>query len=334
MLTWPHQLSDWALLLAEVEPVFLHIALEIARRQKLLVSCCDRLQLQRIRQQLLDLGAPEHNLYLAMAPSDDTWARDHGPITVLDDGLPRLLDFRFNGWGNKYAAAKDDALSRHLADNGRFGDCRMDSIELVLEGGSIESDGAGTLLTTSACLLNPQRNPSLSREQLEARLSVLLGAQRILWLDHGCIEGDDTDGHIDMLARFVSADTLVYQSCDEPDYSCYASLQAMEKSLQALRTRDQQPYQLVPLPWPGSKRDPEGRRLPASYANFLVINGAVLLPVYADPADVMAIQQLRSCFPEREIIPIDCSTVIRQSGSLHCLTMQIPAGVPIEHAAP
>ena len=294
-----------------------------------MINCIDVQQARQVRASLLDRGVGDERLFIAVAPSDDTWARDHGPITVYESGQPRLLDFRFNGWGNKYPAGLDDALSHAMSDAGRFGDCVFERVELVLEGGSIESDGAGTLLTTRDCLLHPQRNPALSQADIEVELKRLLGCEHVLWLRSGCIAGDDTDGHIDMLARFVSPRTLVYQGCDETGYSCYASLKAMEKELQDLRDPDGQAYELIPLPWPAAHFDPAGRRLPASYANFLVINTAVLLPVYNDPADVAAIDVLKKCFPDRDIVPIDCSAIIQQSGSLHCLTMQVPAGVPV-----
>ena len=327
MLTWPHASGDWAPVLDEVEPVFLDIATAVARRENLLVNCSDRQQAGRLRQALLDRGIDGERLFFQLTPSDDTWARDHGALTVIDDGRPLLLDFRFNGWGNKYPADRDNLINARLASAGVFGPGTMEHVELVLEGGSIDSDGCGTLLTTSACLLNPQRNPDLSQAEIESLLLTLFGADRLLWLDHGCIEGDDTDSHIDMLVRFADTRTLVYQSCDETDYSCYGSLKAMEHALTKLRNADGQPYRLVALPWPQPRFDRDGRRMPASYANFLCVNDAVLLPVYGDPADTAAVECLQQCFPDREIVPVDCLPLIAQHGSLHCLTMQFPAGV-------
>jgi agmatine/peptidylarginine deiminase len=327
MLTWPHAGGDWADRLDTVEPVFLAIAAAIARRENLLLNCSDRQQAERLREALLDEGIDSARLYLHLTPSDDTWARDHGALTVMENGRPLLLDFRFNGWGNKYPCELDNRINARLLADGVFGEVPMEHVELVLEGGSIDSDGRGTLLTTSSCLLDLQRNPGLSGQEIESQLQTLLGAERIVWLEHGCIEGDDTDGHIDMLARFADPQTIVYQACDETDYSCYGSLKAMEHALGKLRDRDGQPYRLVPLPWPQAKTGDDGERMPASYANFLLVNGAVLLPVYGDPADAGAIRQLQACFPDREIVPIDCLPLIAQHGSLHCLTMQFPAGV-------
>jgi agmatine deiminase len=327
MLTWPHHQGFWAERFDQVEPVFLAIATAIARRETLLLNCSDPSQAAHVRQRLTDSGVDESRLFFHLTASDDTWARDHGPLTVMESDQPLLLDFHFNGWGNKYPAEQDDAINGHLAASGLFGESPMQRVELVLEGGSIDSDGCGTLLTTASCLLNPQRNPALTRGEIESRLKTLFGVDRLLWLEQGCIEGDDTDGHIDMLARFADAQTLVYQRCDDIEYGCYPALRAMEDELRAFRDRDGRPYRLVPLPWPQPKTSSAGERMPASYANFLLVNGAVLLPVYRDPADAIAVQQLQQCFPEREIVPIDCLPLIVQHGSLHCLTMQFPAAV-------
>ncbi len=329
MLTWPHAQGGWAETLPEVEPVFLAIAREIAQRETLLINFPDAATAARVRAGLLASGVRESRLLSAVLESDDTWARDHGPITVLDSATATLLDFHFNGWGNKYPSQADDAITRRLAGLGVFGNCAVEPVELVLEGGSIDSDGAGTLLTTASCLLNAQRNPQLTRGQLERRLCDLFGAQRLLWLEHGAIEGDDTDGHIDMLARFTDTGTIVYQGCDESAYPAYRELQAMQAELEALKTVDGTPYRLVPLPWPGPKHAPGGARMPASYANFLVINGAVLVPAYEDPADAQAARQIGQCFPQHDIVQIPCLPLIRQHGSLHCLTMQLPEPVSL-----
>jgi len=332
VLTWPHDRGTWAGLLDEVEPVFLAIAEAVGRREALLINCLDGPQAGRVRARLLDRGVPEDRLFISLTPSNDTWARDHGPLTVTDGAGVRLLDFRFNGWGNKYPAELDDAINRAVWSAGWFGDCPMETVDLVLEGGSIDSDGSGTLLTTTSCLAHPTRNPALSRQEIEARLHSAFGSDRMLWLERGCIEGDDTDGHIDMLARFADPETIVYQSCDETDYGCYPELKAMEEQLGTLRNRNGRPYRLVPLPWPGPRRDVDGARMPASYANFLLINGAVLMPTYRDPADAEAARRLQACFPDRELVAIDCLPVIRQHGSLHCLTMQLPADVSLHRA--
>ena len=334
MLTWPHADSDWRDSLPIVEAVFFRIATEIARRERLLVNCSDPAMVNHIRTHLSDADIPPHNLVTAIVPSDDSWTRDHGPLTRLRGGKPELMDFVFNGWGNKYPAQRDNAITRRLANHGVFGNTPVISTDLVLEGGSIDTDGAGTLLTTRRCLLHPQRNPGLDRAAIEKQLHNLLGVRRVLWLEHGALEGDDTDGHIDMLARFVSPEHIVYQQCTEPAYPHHASLQAMEAELEALRQANGSPYQLTALPWPSPKFGARGDRLPASYANFLVVNGAVLLPAYQDSQDDIAAAALQAAFPTREVVQIPCLPLIQQSGSLHCVSMQFPAAVEFRPANP
>ncbi len=325
-LTWPGPQSDWAPLLPCIEATLETVALVIARYQPVVIALPDKPTRQRIEARLENLGIPANRLRLHVAASDDAWARDHGPIGVARDGKPVLLDYRFTGWGGKFPAARDDALSQALADQGAFA-APLETRDLILEGGAIDTDGQGTLLTTSACLLNPNRNRGLSRSDIEARLDKELGIERFLWLDHGHLEGDDTDSHIDTLARFCNPRTIAYQGCDDETDSHYAPLAAMQKQLETFRQTNGQPYRLIRLPWPQACFDPQdGHRLPATYANFLIINGAVLMPSYADPADRLALSALARAFPDREIIPIDCRSVIRQHGSLHCLTMQLPRG--------
>lgn len=326
LLTWPHAHGDWGSRLDEVEPVFAVIAREIARRERVLIACDDTSHVTHVEARLRSAGVNMGEVSLRVAPSNDTWARDHGPITVVCRDKPLLLDFGFNGWGGKYAHDLDNVITRRLHDSGAFGKTPLESIDLILEGGSIEVDGSGTLLTTSRCLLAPTRNPRLSREQIEQELHDWLGLKRILWLDHGHLEGDDTDSHVDTLARYCDARTIAYVACDDPRDAHYADLRAMEAQLQTFRAADGSPYRLVPLPWPHARHDGE-RRLPATYANFLIINGAVLVPTYRDPADAVALERLQTCFPGREIVGVDCLPIIAQYGSLHCLTMQLPAGV-------
>ncbi len=327
-LTWPHAFGDWSERLEQVEPVFTAIAREIARRERVLIACYDAAHCRHVETTLRAAGVDMGAVLLKVAPSNDTWARDHGPITVLCRDQAVLLDFGFNGWGGKYAHDLDHLITRRLHEAGAFGPTPLETIDLVLEGGAIEVDGSGTLLTTTRCLLAPTRNPEFSKQQLERELGEWLGLNRILWLDHGHLDGDDTDGHIDTLARFCDARTIAYVTCDDPGDPHYADLKAMEAQLRTFRAADGSPYRLVPLPWPRPQYD-EGCRLPATYANFLIINGAVLLPTYRDPADAVAAARLRACFPDREVIGIDCLPVIAQYGSLHCLTMQLPAAVPL-----
>jgi agmatine deiminase len=259
--------------------------------------------------------------------TNDTWARDFGPITVFENGSPLLLDFGFNAWGLKFPADLDNRITANLARIGAFGHCPVHVPGLILEGGSLDSDGNGTLLTTSACLLSPNRNPHLDRAGIEQALCDHLGARRVLWLEHGALAGDDTDAHIDTLARFCPDDTIVHVCCDNPADEHCAELTAMATELRTFRTVRGAPYRLVPLPWPQPCHDADGHRLPATYANFLAINEAVLVPTYNVPQDATALQILAEVFPDREIIGIDCRPLIVQHGSLHCVTMQIPQGV-------
>lgn len=327
LLTWPHPATDWAEMLDEVERVYIDLAGAIAQRERLLVACHNRSHREHVRNLLATANIWEDRHHLVIAPSNDSWSRDHGPITVHDGGKPHLLDFRFTGWGGKYAHDLDDQISRTLVKAGCFGATPCTSVDLILEGGGIESDGAGTLLTTASCLQAASRNSQLSLQQLEARLGELLGVERFLWLHHGHLEGDDTDGHIDTLARFCDPTTIAYVQCSDRKDTHYDALSRMEAELRAFRNSTGKPYRLVPLPWPAPKYDEEGQRLPATYANFLIINAAVLVPTYADAADAVALATLADCFPDREIIGIDCSPLIRQHGSLHCVTMQLPRGV-------
>jgi agmatine/peptidylarginine deiminase len=322
MLTWPRADGDFAHWFEAVEHNFIEIARTIARFEGLHVNVArDAAGLER---RLLAAGVPRERLRVYQLPNDDVWARDHGPITVLRDGQPLHLDFRFNGWGGKFPAANDDQLTRRLVQLGAWS-APVESVDFVLEGGAIEVDGAGSLLTTERCLLAPTRNPQRDRAGIEAMLKERLGVRQVLWLRHGDLLGDDTDGHIDTLARFCDAHTIAYQACQDRKDPHYADLAAMAQELAALRNAEGRPYRLVPLPLPAPIRDEDGRALPAGYANFLIINQAVLVPIYGQAADQAALQQLRPCFPGREVVPIDCRALIHQYGSLHCVSMQLPA---------
>lgn len=327
MLTWPHQQTDWAPILNRVETVFSEISFHVSLRERVLIVASDRQHLQHIQQTLRQRGVDLSKVDLYVHKGNDTWARDHGPITVFENKKPLLLDFVFNGWGNKFPAQWDNEISRALLTQTAFGDLQMHSLDLVLEGGAIETDGEGTLLTTSRCLLAQTRNPALTYTQIEALLTAQLGVERFLWLDYGALAGDDTDSHIDTLARFCDPQTIAYCYCEDENDQHYAPLQRMEQQLQSFRDISGRPYRLFRLPLPAAKYDSEGNRLPATYANFLIINDAVLVPTYQDAADAKALQILQQCFPGREVTGIDCSALIEQHGSLHCVTMQLPAGV-------
>lgn len=321
-LTWPHEDTDWRPILDEVIPCFTAIAKAVIPREKLLIVCRD---IETVKRQLgeVDYG----NVIFRTVPSNDTWARDHGPVSVFEGGRPCLYDFLFNGWGLKYPANLDNVITVELYSELVFpGRVKYRScLDFVLEGGSIESDGKGTLLTTESCFRAPNRNDNLYFEQIDDRLKKLFGLRRILWLSHGHLAGDDTDGHIDTLARFCNEETIAYVSCTDETDEHYGELKAMEKELEEFRTLDGKPYRLVALPM-ADKVVWNGERLPATYANFLIINGAVLLPFYGSPHDEEARAILQEVFPGREVIGIDCLPLIKQHGSLHCVTMQYPEG--------
>ena len=311
-LTWPHAATDWAPILQEITATYKEIAREISAREALLIVAPES-------------ARPTISYPLSAIPSNDTWARDHGFITLVDDqGHARLLDFCFNGWGEKFAADLDNAINRRLYEEGKLKGEYIDCLDFVLEGGSIESDGKGTVFTTTGCLLAPHRNQPLTQAQIEQRLKQELHAERILWIDHGNLTGDDTDGHIDTLVRICPNDTLLYVGCDDPEDEQYTELKLMEEQLKTFRTLDGKPYRLLKLPMPRPIYD-DGDRLPATYANFLVINNAVLCPTYAQPdLDAEALRLIKEAFPDRDIVGIDCRSIIKQHGSLHCCTMQFP----------
>lgn len=327
-ITWPHAATDWAPVLDDALHTFTDIAREVSRRERLLIVSPES---ELTRQQLAQGGVTMGNVTLLSCPTNDTWARDHGAITLVGEGgMPVLLDFAFNGWGLKYPAQYDNLITRRAVKAGALRGSYRSCLDFVLEGGSVETDGQGTILTTASCLLSPNRNPHLNRDEIEARLKETLGAKRVLWLEHGHLVGDDTDGHIDTLVRMAPNDTLLYTACHDPADEHYDDLRLMEQELQALRTPSEQPYHLLPMPLPRPVLGPDGERLPASYANFLVINGAVLMPTYRQPQrDLQAAEVIAQAFPGREVVGIDCTTLVWQRGSLHCVTMQYPEGVLI-----
>ena len=323
ILAWPHASTDWAPRLAEVERAYVGLVSAVARFEPVLLCVADEAVEARARE-LLDGHVDSLRVRYARLPYDDTWLRDSGPITLREGQRYRLLDFHFTAWGGKFEAGRDDLLVEGLQELGMFQHAVRERIDFALEGGAIETDGDGTLLSTWRCL--HERHPSTPRGEVERVLRESLRQDRVLWLERGYLEGDDTDAHIDTLARFASRDTIVYQGCQDPSDSHYEELQAMAVELGDLRTKDDQPYGLFELPWARPILD-EGRRLAASYANFLIVDGAVLMPKYGDPADDKAALVLAEAFPEREIVQVDCRPLIWQNGSLHCLTMQLPEGV-------
>lgn len=327
-LTWPHKDTDWSPWLDAIVATYLDMADAITRYEQLIVvtpepdnvrchleNKLSKVQMERVR--------------IVDCPTNDTWARDHSFITLIDEAKDKghshcLLDFRFNGWGDKFEATKDNAINRNLFDKGVLKGEYENHLDFVLEGGAIESDGKGTVFTTSCCLLADHRNQPLSREEIENELMKRLRCERVVWIDYGHLEGDDTDGHIDTLVRTAPDDTLLYVQCTDTSDSHYEDLHNMEQQLQELRTADGKPYRLLPLPMAPAQYD-DGERLPTTYANFLVINGAVLVPVYGNEAlDKEAMDVVQKAFPDRKMIAIDSRTIVLQHGSVHCCTMQMP----------
>ncbi len=324
LIAWPHEYTDWAPRLSQVDVCYQALASAIAPRVETLYIVTP--EPERVKALIPDIA----NARVIELPTNDTWTRDYGPISTRQgaDGALILNDFQFNGWGLKFAADCDNLVSLLLASDPDMPFSAMlykNMRSFVLEGGSIESDGEGTILTTAECLLSPNRNGGLEPGEIEMVLRGSLGAKRVLWLRHGALEGDDTDSHVDTLARLLPGGVIAYSSCDRPDDSHFAELSAMEAELQELRQPDGKPYRLVSLPIPEPIYDEDGDRLPATYANFLILNGAILLPVYADERyDALAIERIRQAAPGYEIVTVDCRELIRQHGSLHCATMQIP----------
>lgn len=322
LMAWPHRETDWAYMLDSVQDTVVRIISELIDEglKVILAAPC----VEEVSEVLERF--PKDHLFVVEVPTNDTWARDFGVITCKDNAEKYVaVDFAFNGWGLKFPADKDNLVTSFMHRSHLF-DARYENrLGFVLEGGSIESDGKGTILTTSECLMSPNRNGDMSREQIGSYLEESLGARRVLWLDYGYLAGDDTDSHIDTLARLVSEDTIVYVKCDDRDDEHYTQLSQMEKQLMTFTTCDGRPYNLVGLPMPDPIYDEDGNRLPATYANFLITPRSVLLPVYGQPrCDELACQIMKVVFPDREIRTVDCTSLIQQHGSLHCMTMQVP----------
>ena len=317
LMAFPHENSDWNNNLKSALVPFIRIAQAIAYAQPVYIICDNK-------DNISDLFCSTRNMSFIEIPTNDTWIRDFGYISVVENGEVKLLDFTFDAWGGKFEATLDNEVNSVLHKKGYMGVTPLESIDFVLEGGAIESDGLGTILTTSACLCNANRNGGLSKDEVEAKLAEYLGAKRVLWLDHGYLAGDDTDSHVDTLARFVSADTIMYVQCLDVEDEHYEELKKMEEQLKVFKDSEGKPYNLLPLPLPSAKYDNEKNRLPATYVNFLITNGALVYPSYSVEEDKIAHEIFKEFFANKEIIPVECSRLIEEGGSLHCSTMQIP----------
>ena len=325
-LTWPHANTDWKPYLEDITKVFVNMAKVITNEELLTVVTPET---ETVRKQLSkELTAAQlNNVIFYDIDSNDTWARDHAPLTLVsDDKETCILDFKFNGWGDKFEWTKDNMITSQLNNKGAFNSGYECDTDFVLEGGSIESDGKGSIFTTTFCLMAEHRNQPLTREEIEERLLKSLHAKRIVWLDYGQLIGDDTDGHIDTIVRLAPNDTIVYNGCDDESDEQYNDFNSLEEQLRQLKTLDGEAYNLLRLPMPDAIYD-DGERLPATYANFVIKNKSVICPTYSQPLkDNIALEVLQRAFPNHNIVGIDASVVIKQHGSLHCLTMQYPEG--------
>jgi agmatine deiminase len=327
LLVWPHKDTAWELDdLVQLYEALVSVICDFAD----LVIAIPETQIAGVRSRLEAMEVPLEYVYFYPVESNDTWARDFGPITVQTKQGMKLLDFNFNGWGEKFKFELDNTITRKLYDQGAFPSAVFETVDFILEGGSIESDGQGTLLTTTSCLLNKNRNSHLSKDEIEQQLKINLGVKKINWINSGYLAGDDTDGHIDVLARFCPNNTIVYTACDDEHDEHYSALKMMEAELKAMTNADGQSYRLFALPWPGPKFNDNDQRLPATYANFLIVNEAVLVPIYDSLSDEDALEVISQAFPGYEIFGIPCLSLIERGGSLHCITMQLPEGVLLQ----
>lgn len=322
LLSLPSASSDWNYILEEALLQYARLIEAFVEGGENLVIISEPDSLEHIKK----LATLQSAQVITDIPYNDTWTRDYGSITIIDDGEIKELDFGFNGWGLKFAADNDNLVNLRLAEKGYSKKSRYENHrDFTLEGGSIESDGKGTLLTTSRCLCSPNRNGGKDKQEIEEILKVRLGARRVLWLDHGFLAGDDTDSHIDTLARLAPDNTIIYVAPpkDEDDEH-YEELKKMEEQLSSFLTSDGKPYRLVPLPFPDPIFDEEGQRLPATYANYLVTGKNVFVPVYGQKdKDELACARIKEVFPHHRLFAVDCTTLIKQHGSLHCSTMQL-----------
>jgi len=321
LLAWPHESTDWLPWLPAIQADYVALATAISLAARPVILCQDAAHQARIEAQLKD-GCTQPALYV-IAPYNDTWCRDYGPVAVMRQNTLTLLDFQFHGWGDKYAAGLDNDINQAI---GSYWRADLQTVRYELEGGSIETDGQGSLLTTAHCLLDSNRNQNFDQPAVEALVLEQLGLQRVLWITEGALLGDDTDSHIDNLVRFCSPDTIAYLRCSRKDDVHYAPLQAMQEQVLALRQPDGRPYHCIALELPGPQFSEDGERLPASYVNFLIINAHVLVPVFGCPEDALALNALTLAFPGKQLVPVPGGNLIRQFGGPHCATMQLPRG--------
>lgn len=322
LLALPDSHTDWNYILDEAREQYKTLIGALTSHK---VNC---IVLTADKVKASELLATCDNKYLTLIETEynDTWTRDYGPLTVDRGERLRALDFGFNGWGLKFASDKDNLVNLRLNEMGVIpADKYRNERDFVLEGGSVDTDGRGTILTTSKCLCSPNRNGGKSRRELNEILKNRLGADHVLWLDYGALAGDDTDSHIDTLCRMAPGDTILFTGCRDMDDPHFEELLKMRAQLTMFRTPEGESYNLIELPLPSPIYDEEGQRLPASYANYLVTPDYIFMPVYDQPEnDQLACFTVKVAFPGHEVVPVPCLTLIKQHGSLHCATMQLP----------
>lgn len=325
LLVWPHVESDWKHNLDEINKVYLDMCRVISKFQKILLIFYDQQHKNEILKLFKKDRFDEKKYQIIIYKTNDTWCRDYAPITIYNGNKIQLQNFTFNAWGNKYPAKLDNNFSKHLHQNNIFAHEQINYCDFILEGGCIDSDGQGSLLTSN-CLL--KRHPNKNKQEIESILTKYLGVNNILWLEHGSLTGDDTDGHIDNLARFIDKDTIVYSACDDKNHPDYISLKRMEAELHDLKQTNGKKYKLIPMHIPNNIIH-KNKHLPASYVNFMFINDALLVPSYQDPQDSIILENLCGLFSNRHIISINSMPLIKQFGSLHCASMHFPKGLCI-----
>ncbi|MCV3422721.1 agmatine deiminase family protein [Campylobacter lari] len=301
LLSLPHENSDWKPYLEEILQSYEEFVKAVANFQKVLLIAPSEKDFQRFKH--------IENVDFFKCDTNDTWIRDFGAIDVCEDDKLIGLDFTFNAWGDKFQSTLDNAVNSKLFAQKLPG--KLDKIDFILEGGSIDFNGQGIMLTTSACLLNENRNSHLNKEQIEARLKEIFGLNQIIWLNHGYIKGDDTDHHIDTLARFINEETIAYCVCKDENDEHYKPLKAMEEELKKTG------FDLLELPLPKPLYF-KGKRLGATYANFVFVNGGLIVPTYNDKNDALVLENLQKACKDRKVVGVDARVFLRQNGSLHC----------------
>lgn len=322
LMTLPHEDTDWAPILCEAQQQTLRIVnvlLDHGKEVLLVIPPGFK------GKNTLPISDKSRITFVEI-PTNDTWTRDYGPICCEENGELKFIDFGFNGWGLKFAADKDNLVNRYLNVLGYLPpETYKNESAFILEGGSVDADTEGTILTTTRCLCSPNRNGGLSKAEAEHEIKRRLGAKHVLFLDYGALEGDDTDSHIDTLARMAPGNTIIFTGCRDENDSQFEELLKMRAQLTTFRTLNGEPYNLIELPLPDAIFDETGQRLPATYANYLITSDVIFMPTYQQPAkDELAAMTLKIAFPEHEVVSVDCMTLIKQHGSLHCATSVTP----------